>query len=105
MIRLATVLASIVINGATIPAATAQCTSPLDISATRTRSAAIRSQLDRAADHEVVCRAYAASFYELVTTRQEVAGCIRDAKRDPDITALDSEIDIFNDLLANRCGG
>ena len=42
---------------------------------------------------------------ELVTMRQAVAGCIRDADHGQDIAALDSEIDAFNDLLASRCSG
>jgi len=61
----------------------------------------VRSQLTKATDHETACRAYAASFYESVTTRQAAAGCTGDAV----ITALDSVINAFNDLLATKCGG
>ena len=105
MIRLASALVSILINGATIPSAVAQCGSPQEVAMTRMRWAAIRGRLDRTADHDTACRAYAASFYELVTMRQAVAGCIRDADHGRDIAALDSEIDAFNDLLASRCSG
>jgi hypothetical protein len=104
-IRLASALISIVINGATIPSAVAQCGSPHEVAAPRLRWAAIRSQIDRAADREAACRIYATSFYELVTMRQAAAGCIHNADHGQDIAALDSEIDAFNDLLASRCSG
>lgn len=105
MIRFVILFASIAINGSTIPAAAAQCTSSHEIAATRMRWAAVRSRFDGAADHEAACRAYATSFYESVTTRQEAGGCIRDEEYNRDITALDSEIDAFNDLLSTQCGG
>jgi hypothetical protein len=101
MIRLAILLMSATINASTIPAAASQCASPTAIAATRTHWAAIRSQFKTASDHEAACRAYAASFYESVTTRQAATGCTGY----PDVTALDSEINAFNDLLATKCGG
>jgi|SRR2546426_6439583 len=101
MIRLAILLTSATINASTIPAAASQCASPTAIANIRTHWAAVRSQLNKATDHEAACRVYAASFYESVTTRQAAVGCIGDTA----ITALDSEIDSFNDLLATRCGG
>ena len=101
MIRLAILLTSATINASTIPAAASQCASPTAIASIRTHWAAVRSQLSKATDHEAACRVYAASFYESVTTRQAAAGCTGSA----DITALDSEINAFNELLATRCGG
>ena len=101
MIRLAILLASAIFNASTLPAAASQCASPTAIAATRTHWVAVRRQFNNATDHEAACRAYAASFYESVTTRQAAVGCIGDTA----ITALDSEIDSFNDLLATRCGG
>ena len=101
MIRFAILLVSATINASTVPAAASQCASPTAIAAIRTHWAAVRSQLNKATDNEAACRAYAASFYESVTTRQAAAGCTGDA----DITVLDSEINAFNDLLATRCGG
>jgi hypothetical protein len=101
MIRLAILLASATINASTVPAAASQCASPTAIVSIRTHWAAVRSQLNKATDHEAACRVYAASFYESVTTRQAAAGCTGGA----DITALDSEINAFNELLATRCGG
>ena len=101
MIRLAILLTSATINASTVPAAAAQCTSPTAIATVRTHWAAVRSQLSKATDHEAACRAYAASFYESVTTRQAAAGCTDDA----DISAIDADINAFNDLLATKCGG
>ena len=102
ILRLAILLTSATINAYTVPAAAAsQCASPTAIAATRTHWAAVRSQLNKVTDHEAACRAYAASFYESVTTRQAAAGCTADA----DITALDLVINGFNDLLATKCGG
>ena len=101
MIRFAILLVSATINASTVPAAASQCASPTAIAAIRTHWAAVRSQLSKATDHEAACRAYAASFYESVTTRQAVASCTGGA----DISALDSEINAFNELLATRCGG
>jgi hypothetical protein len=101
MIRLAILLTSATINASTVPAAASQCASPPAIAAIRTHWAAVRSQLSNATDHEAACRAYAAWFYEAVTTRQAAAGCTGGA----DVSALDSEINGFNDLLATKCGG
>ena len=101
MIRFAILLMSTAIQAYTVPAAASLCAAPTAITATRTHWAALRSQLDKAADHEAACRAYAASFYELVTMRQTVASCTGYG----DVRALDSEIRAFNDLLATRCGG
>jgi hypothetical protein len=101
MIRLAILLTSATINASTVPAAASQCASPPAIAAIRTHWAAVRSQLSKATDNEAVCRAYAASFYESVTTRQAAVGCTSGA----DISSLDSEINAFNDLLATKCGG
>jgi hypothetical protein len=101
MIRLAILLTSATINASTVPAAASQCASPPAIAAIRTHWAAVRSQLSKATDNEAVCRAYAASFYESVTTRQAAVGCTGGA----DISSLDSEINAFNDLLATKCGG
>jgi hypothetical protein len=101
MIRLAILLTSATISAFTVPVAASPCTSPTAITATRTHWAAVRRQFSKATDREAACRAYAASFYDSVTTRQAAAGCTGDA----DITALDLEIDAFNELLATRCGG
>ena len=101
IIRLAILLTSATISASTVPAVASPCTSPTATAATRTHWAAVRRQFSQAADREAACRAYAASFYDSVTTRKAATGCTGDA----DITALDSEINAFNELLAARCGG
>ena len=101
MIRLAILLTSATITASAVPAAASPCTPPTTIAATRTHWAAVRRQFSKTTDGEAACRAYAASFYESVTTRQAAAGCTDDA----DINAIDAEINAFNDLLATRCGG
>ena len=104
-IRLFILLSLATINASTIPVAASQCASPAAIAVTRTHWAAIRNQFTSATDHEAACRAYAASFYDSVTTRQAASGCILDPGHDQEIATLDSEINAFNDLLATRCGG
>lgn len=101
MIRLAIVLASAALNASPLPAAASQCAAPSTIATIRTHWSAVRSQFSNATDRETACRAYAASFYESVTTRQAAAGCPGDAS----VSALDLEINTFNDLLATKCGG
>src|SRR3954471_7070579 len=101
MTRLAILLTSATISASTVPAVASPCTSPTATTATRTHWAAIRRQFSQATDREAACRAYATSFYESVATRQAAAGCTGDV----DITALDSEINAFNELLATKCGG
>ena len=101
MIRFFILLASATINAFTLPATASQCMSPIAIAATRTHWATVRSQFRNATDRGAACRAYAASFYESVTTRQAAAGCTSAA----DIATLNSEVDTFNDLLATKCGG
>lgn len=103
-IRLFAALASITIVGATIPPATAQCASAQETEVSRMRTA-MHSPLVRAVNHDAACRAFTVAFYDLVTMRQSAANCVRRADRDPQVVALDSEIDSFNDLIASRCGG
>ena len=100
-IRLAILLTTATVITTTDPVAASQCKPPNALVATRTHWAAIRSQFSKAVDREAACRAYAASFYESVTVRQAAAGCTGDAE----ITALDSEVNTFNELLATKCGG
>jgi hypothetical protein len=88
----------------TMPALALQCASPPEIAASRTRWAGVRKQFVNTTDHAMACRVFAASFYESVLTRHAAVACARDAERDPDISALDSEINAFNDLLAAKCG-
>jgi hypothetical protein len=102
MRRIAVLIASAAINASTIPAVASECASIKDIDASRSRWELLRSQPAKAANKEMTCRAYAASFYESVTLRQTAARCA-DGQRN--LAVLDSEINAFNDLLATRCGG
>ena len=104
MTRIALLIASALINASTIPAVASECTSSKEIAASRTRWAAVRSQPADGADHDTNCRAYAASFYESVTLRQAAATCARDIDTARNLAVLDSEVDIFNNLLATKCG-
>jgi hypothetical protein len=101
MRRAAVLIASAAINVSTIPAVAAENTSNRDVDASQARSAMVLSQADNATDNEKACRAYAASFYESVMLRQAAAGRV-DGRRV--LTALDSVINAFNDLLATKCG-
>jgi hypothetical protein len=104
MTRMAILIASAVINAATIPAVASECGSAKDIDASRARWATVRTQPAKTTDNETACRAYAASFYESVKLRQEAALCSRDTDQARNLIILDSEIDAFNNLLATRCG-
>ncbi|MCC8954183.1 hypothetical protein H8B02_12180 [Bradyrhizobium sp. Pear77] len=104
MTRIAILIASVAFNVASIAARASECISNSDIAASRTRLAATRSLPAGMAHDDRTCRAYAASFYELVTIRQAAANCVRGSDRERGLALLDSEIDAFNDALA-RCGG
>jgi hypothetical protein len=104
MIAFAISIACLAVGALTMPALASQCASPSEIAASRTRWAGVRKQFVNTTDHEMACRVFAASFYESVMTRYAAVACARDAERDPDISALNSEINAFNDLLAAKCG-
>ena len=104
MTRSAVLIASALINAATIPAVASECRSNKDIAASRARSATVRSQPANSADNDMNCRAYSASFYESVTLRQVAATCARDVDNARKLAVLDSEVDAFNSLLATKCG-
>jgi hypothetical protein len=104
MIAFAISLPCLTAGASTMPALASQCASPSEIAASRTRWDGVRKQFVNTTDHEMACRIFAASFYESVVTRYATVACARGAERDPDISALDSEINAFNDLLAANCG-
>lgn len=101
MRRILALIASAAINASTIPAVAADCTSVKEIDASRSRWELLRTQADKVADKEKICRVYAASFYESVTLRQAAANCVDGGRA---MVTLDSEINVFNDLLASKCG-
>ena len=99
MRRITVLIASALINASTIPGLAAESTLNKDVNAARAVSATVHSKPANAADNEKTCRAYAASHYESVMLRQAAAR--RGAWV---LTALDSVINAFNDLLATKCG-
>ena len=101
MRRITVLTASALINASTIPGLAAESTLNKDVIAARAVSATVHSQTANAADNEKTCRAYAASFYKSVMLRQAAAGRVDGAWL---LTALDSVINVFNDLLAPKCG-
>ena len=101
MRRITVLIASALINASTIPGLAAESTLNKDVNAARAVSATVHSNPDSAADNEKTCRAYAASFYESAMRRQAAAGRVDGARV---LTALDSVIDAFKDVLATKCG-
>ena len=54
---------------------------------------------------EKICHDYAITFYEAVTVRQTASICESSAdRRRLDLAQLDSDIDAFNNLIAEHCG-
>jgi hypothetical protein len=101
MRRITVLIASALINASTIPVLAAEPTLNKDGYPAREVSATVHGKPANAADNEKTCRAYAASFYESVMLRQAAAGR---ADGTWVLTALDSVVNAFNDLLATKCG-
>ena len=102
MTKIVVLLSSAVLTVCTIPALASECASITEIAASHTQWTAARVLPVDPADMTKTCRAYAASFYQVVLTRQ---AAICGVGRQRDLARLDSEINAFNDLLANKCGG
>ena len=100
MRRIAVLIASALINAATIPGLAAESPLNKDVDAARVVAANVHSKPANAADNEKTCRAYAASFYESEMRRQ-AADRVHGAQM---LTALHSVINAFNELLATKCG-
>jgi hypothetical protein len=90
-------IASALINASTVAGLAAESTLNKDVNAARAVSATVHNKPANGADNEKICRAYAASLL-----RQAAADRVDGAWV---LTALDSVINIFNDLLAPKCGG
>ena len=101
MRRITVLIASALINASTIPGLAAESTLNKDVNTAPAVSATAHGKPAKAADNEKTCRAYAASFYESVMLRQAAASRVDGARV---LTALDSVINAFNDLLATKCG-
>jgi hypothetical protein len=106
MIRVFLFAISLSINLATISRAESpECARISDLAAARVRWAATRQSHIDAADAKKICRDYAISFYEAVTVRRTASICESSAdRRRLDLAQLDSEIDAFNNLIAEHCG-
>jgi hypothetical protein len=101
MSRITVLIASALILASTIPGLAAESTLNKDVNPALAVSATVHGKAANAADNEKTFRAYAASFYEFVMQRQAAAGRVDGARV---LTALDSVINAFNDLLATKCG-
>jgi|SRR6516225_4577396 len=100
MRRITVLIASALINSSTVLGLAAESTLNNDVNSARAVLATVHSKPANVADSEKTCRAYAASFNESVKRRQAAAG-VDGAWV---ITALDSVVNAFNDLLAPKCG-
>jgi hypothetical protein len=100
-VRRITVLIASALISSTIPGLAAESTSNKHFNPALAVSATLHGKPANAADNEKTCRAYAASFYESVMQRRAAAGRVG---RTRVLTALDSVINAFNDLLAMKCG-
>jgi hypothetical protein len=103
MTRSIVLIATAAINAVSIPAVASECASMTELAASKARWIEVSRQPVRTTDTVEICRAYAASFYRIVLTRQAAVAC--GVGRQSDLTALDSEINAVNDLLAAKCGG
>ena len=101
MRKITVLIASALINASTIPGLAAESTLNKDVNPAPAVSATVHGKPVNAADNEKTCRAYAASFYESEMQRQAAAGRADGARV---LTALDSVINAFNDLLVTKCG-
>ncbi len=106
MIRVFLFAISLSINLATISRArSSECADISGLASARARWAATRLSHIDAPDAKKICRDYAISFYEAVTVRQSASICERSTdRRQLDLVLLDSEIDAFNNLIAEHCG-
>jgi hypothetical protein len=100
MRRITVLIASALINASTIPGLAAEFTLNKNVNSALALSATVHSK-PNAADNEKTCRASATAFYESVMLRQAATGRVDGAQV---LTALDSVINAFNDLLATKCG-
>ena len=101
MRKITVLIASALINASAIPGVAAESTLNKDVSPAVAVSATVHRKPAKAADDEKTCRAYAASFHESVMLRQAAASRVDGAWV---LTALDSVVNAFNDLLATKCG-
>jgi len=106
MLRLAVFVIALLINAVTVSETDASsCGQVSDLAAARLRWAAARQSRVDPAQSEQKCRAYGIHFYDAAMARQVVSICEDGSDRQRDLDLLDSEIDVFNNLIAAQCGG
>jgi hypothetical protein len=103
MTKILILVISLAINASTSPAVASECASTSDL-ASHVRWNAVRDHLKDPSDIEKTCRAYAASFSQIVVTRHAATIC-GVVGRQRDLALIDSEINAVNDLMAAKCGG
>jgi hypothetical protein len=82
-----------------------ECADISGLASARARWAATRLSHIDAADAKKICRDYAISLHEAVTVRRRASICESSTdRRQLDLVLLDSEIDAFNNLIAEHCG-
>jgi hypothetical protein len=106
MIRVFLSAVLLAINPATISRAeSSECARISGLASARARWAATRLSHIDAAHAEKICHDYAITFYESVTVRQTASICESSTdRRRLDLVLLDTEIDAFNNLIAEHCG-
>jgi hypothetical protein len=102
MRRVALLVFVIFIGSAQAKADSSNCVS--DFAARRLRLAmAHQHHGDAPTNSKANCRVYGISFYEAVVARQAAATCGQGTERQRILDALDSEINVFNGLIAAQC--
>jgi hypothetical protein len=106
MIRVFLSAVLLAINPATISRAeSSECARISGLASARARWAATRLSHIDAAHAEKICHDYAITFYESVTVRQTASICESSTdRRRLDLVLLDTEIDAFDNLIAEHCG-
>jgi hypothetical protein len=101
MRRVALLVFVIFIESTQAKADSSNCVS--DFAARRLRLAMAHQHHGDAPNSNANCRVYGINFYEAVVARQAAATCGQGTERQRVLDALDSEINVFNGLIAAQC--
>jgi hypothetical protein len=101
MRRVTLLILAILIGSSQAKADSSNCAS--DFASTRLRLAMARQHHGDAPNSKANCRVYGINFYEAVVARQAAATCGQGTERQRVLDALDSEINVFNALIAAKC--
>jgi len=105
MIRLMASVVSLAICVTTTPGCASQCPSSGEMASLQSGWATSHKRVAGPTDHDSACRALSAALVKSVMVRRMAAACAAEAGREPNVDALDAEINAFNDLLAAECRG